>query len=643
MTGSARKSWVWLLPLLFQCVSVWAQAPPSRSVEDLAVLVDPHGRATILEIADPTRAADFQPAPRGFSAGYTRKVHWLRFSLEPPEPNAEGDRTRWLEVQPPYLDDLRLYIPIADAPDALDGYREIRTGDTRPFSERPIPARTFVFPIDFPDAAPQTLYLRIATSSSSVAVLTDWSPDAFIGHQALSSGVLGLFFGLMLALLLFGLWHGLWRHEAVHRLYLLYLAMSLSLLFGINGLASELVFPEQPAWGHHWAPVSLMLSVAVWARFFPLILEVGPEQRGLRLAYRWIFALSVLGLPASVLGYFTEAMNLLMPLLTLTLLLGLGRSLALWRRRRLGSPLLVVAHAFSLLGLLAASLTLMGLLPGRLWLIHGFQLSVFATLLALQQTLTLRIRALDDERRKALAAARVAEARTDEIRGAQEQQGRMVAMLLHEIKTPLSVLRMVLGMPDLIVRDPGRTRARAERAVTDIDAIVERCALAERIDSGGIHLAPRPCRLDRLLTDVAADPGHDGGRLIWGRAALAALPPLETDCTLLRVILSNLIDNALKYSPPADPVTIAIAPGTREGVDVYRLTVDNRLGRVGRPDPGRIFDKYYRAPGAHAHAGSGLGLYVVQGLCLRLGGSVSVDIDGDRITVAVWLPRSPPP
>src|SRR5699024_5719013 len=88
----------WLLTLPSHAADAWA-------IDDLAVLTDAHGSESIDTVSQPGRASDFRPVPAGFSAGFTRAVHWLRFTLRAPPQNAKGLRELLLEIHPPYLDD----------------------------------------------------------------------------------------------------------------------------------------------------------------------------------------------------------------------------------------------------------------------------------------------------------------------------------------------------------------------------------------------------------------------------------------------------------------------------------------------------------------------------------------------------------
>lgn len=122
-----------------------------------------------------------------------------------------------LEIQPHYLDDLRLYLP-----DGSGGFHVRETGDLHPFVTRDVPARGFVFSIDFPAPAPQTLYLRVQTTSTSLVLPRAFVPAAHAVAQTTDYLLLGFYYGLMAAMLLFNLWRGHWRHDAEHRAFLIY-------------------------------------------------------------------------------------------------------------------------------------------------------------------------------------------------------------------------------------------------------------------------------------------------------------------------------------------------------------------------------------------------------------------------------------
>lgn len=196
----------------------------------------------------------------------------------------------------------------------------------------------------------------------------------------------------------------------------------------------------------------------------------------------------------------------------------------------------------------------------------------------------------------------------------REEQGRFMSMLSHELKTPLSVIRMSLSSASV----PDAIKARIVRSVTGMNAIIERCIQADRLNHGLISTTRQPCKIDTLLEDLkqtAAAPARV-------TLTAATLPPLMVDLQLLSVILNNLIDNALKYSPPDSPVNITAETCLRQGQSGIRISVTNQAGTSGLPDPKQLFRKYYRAPGAHGKTGSGLGLHIAAGFARKIGGEL---------------------
>ena len=106
---------------------------------------------------------------------------------------------------------------------------------------------------------------------------------------------------------------------------------------------------------------------------------------------------------------------------------------------------------------------------------------------------------------------------------------------------------------------------------------------------------------------------------------------LQSDPVLLAVICGNLIDNALKYSPPQSLVHVDLSAQGRS----VTLLVENLAGTAGLPDPEQVFQKYYRNPRAKAAIGAGLGLYIVRGLVHLLAGGITYKPTEGRVIFKV--------
>lgn len=113
---------------------------------------------------------------------------------------------------------------------------------------------------------------------------------------------------------------------------------------------------------------------------------------------------------------------------------------------------------------------------------------------------------------------------------------------------------------------------------------------------------------------------------------------LQTDGQPFGIVLRNLLDNALRYSPAGSDVTLGVAAEERDQRAGIRVTVSNAPGGAGWPDPDQLFARHYRAPGASRVAGSGLGLYIARGIVDLLGGAITYRPDSDMIHFEVWLP-----
>ncbi len=75
------------------------------------------------------------------------------------------------------------------------------------------------------------------------------------------------------------------------------------------------------------------------------------------------------------------------------------------------------------------------------------------------------------------------------------------------------------------------------------------------------------------------------------------------------------------------------------GQDGLSIVVANCPGRAGMPDPQRVFQRYYRAPGAHSKTGSGLGLHIAEGFARMLGGKLSYQPKASTVKFALWIPH----
>lgn len=212
----------------------------------------------------------------------------------------------------------------------------------------------------------------------------------------------------------------------------------------------------------------------------------------------------------------------------------------------------------------------------------------------------------------------------------RDEQERFMSMLSHELKTPMSVIRMSLGFEGL----PRDIKDRVARSVADMNAIIERCLQSDRLLHGRVNLTAASCRIEEILEQVRASCTAPNRLVIKAER----LPSFTTDAQLLSVILSNLFDNAIKYGKPESAVVVNATAFSDKGIPGIQVAVGNMPGSAGMPDPKRVFSKYYRAPGAHNKTGSGLGLHIAFGFARTIGGWLRYAPHADEVRFELWIP-----
>jgi two-component system phosphate regulon sensor histidine kinase PhoR len=210
-----------------------------------------------------------------------------------------------------------------------------------------------------------------------------------------------------------------------------------------------------------------------------------------------------------------------------------------------------------------------------------------------------------------------------------------VANASHELRTPLTSIRgFVEALQDGAINDPETAHRFLEKVRTHSDrmaALVEDLLELSRLESG-----ERPPQWEEVLpSEVVADvvasfSGIAERKPMHLRQRDAEAPAVVTDVERLRRILENLVDNALKYTPPGGVVEVSTAAAPGAAVIEVR---DNGAGIAPEHLP-RIFERFYRVDKARSRdlGGTGLGLAIVRHLTESLGATISVQSEVGRGT-----------
>jgi signal transduction histidine kinase len=249
----------------------------------------------------------------------------------------------------------------------------------------------------------------------------------------------------------------------------------------------------------------------------------------------------------------------------------------------------------------------------------------------------------DLARRAALAVdnARLYQQAQDALRLRDE----FLAIAAHELKTPLTVL---LGLAEswqrrLAREETASTRDQrtAQQITTQaqrIHRLIDQVLDISRLQGGGLILEPQVVDLVALARRIVADfqPTLEQHLLTLDCEEEALL--VVGDEIRLEQVLYNLLQNAIKYSPNGGDVGVGVQ---RHGDQVCLVVSDQGIGIPETAIP-HLFKQFYRVAGSAQHQrGSGIGLYIVQEIVRRHGGTVDVrSHEGERSTFTVCLPAA---
>ena len=210
-----------------------------------------------------------------------------------------------------------------------------------------------------------------------------------------------------------------------------------------------------------------------------------------------------------------------------------------------------------------------------------------------------------------------------------EAQQRFVADASHELRTPLAILRGEMELALSRPRVPEEYQGTIGSAIEEIarmSRIVEGLSFLAWQDAGQLETHPPMAAVDLAEIARVIVMEFQPTRRPKGRHA-DLHPPAEENCVIagnadqLQQLAMNLVDNALKHTPPGGDITITC---TAADGDVQLGVLDTGIG-VRREDLPRVFDRFWRADPSRTGEGSGLGLAICREIAAAHGGTIRVE------------------
>ncbi len=580
------------------------------------------------------QAQDFESYSGVLSRGFTQSAIWIRLEVLPPL-GAKADEKLILRIRPIYLDEITLFDPLDDSGDPRI------VGDRSNYRDEEYKSLTHTFVIPAGNEA-RYVWLRLKTSSTSMINVEAFTPVDMLAreYQLLIGYCLVLSLVMVFLILVFINWlnyrEPLYAVFVVrHLLYFVYTAS----FFGFHRYFLDgLVDAKFLDLIYNWVVVGTT-GFSIWfeSRF---LREYSPPKWA-----KWtINSLLVWSACAATLLLFGEIqqalkINMLLNGVGIVVLLIVASAFIDDEKAKvhqvasLLKKRVVVTYYASITALLIFSvLPYVGAIAGNEFSING--LVFYALCSGMVMTVLMQMRA--NQLRKAniqyqqdlVLASQLRELEQKRL----EEQSQLLTMLMHEIKTPLSVIDLAQqSTTDL------EAQGYVARNVKIIKNILNRCLNADRVALGKLNVNFQSVAIESLLYDLREQHQSDKRRIEIHISP--EINSISTDYQCLEIILNNLLDNAFRYGDAVHPIQVNVAKASNsEGVACICLTVSNKTGIASWPDPDRVFQKYYRSPGAQAISGTGLGLFLVASMAKILGGTCTYAPDETHVRFEMWLP-----
>ena len=656
---------IWALVLLilttFNCFATnnSSTRAPVNLAPSVGVFEEAGKQLTIEDVRKLENTGAFKPwlGNDDIHFGFTNSAHWIRIPIN----QFGGDAgSKVLEIPYAQISEISFYAPNKEA---------IVTGSRYPITTRAYFHRFFAFPIE-PTDTPQYAYLRVASDYALTVPIKLWQENDFYHHQQKTLMVQFLYYGGLLALLIYNLFLFISLRNKQFLYYAIFAGLcGLGMLAG-NGYGRLLLWQDFPKFDGISQTILFSLTSAMGAVFTSAflstreklptthrLLNIGAALFVLVAAFlfvtlwvdlptTWVFQLFALN------GIFTFFCIILAGIQSINLGYKPARFFSL-------------AWGVLFVGVTIASLRAFGLIASNIVTEYILQISSSIEMLVFSLALAAMIaeektqreeaqkRALNAENKlvKTLSSSKdnlekLVAKRTQELETSlayekelRAQYIRFGALVSHEFRNPLSIIESQLSL----IRKENRQGTNKienrslvitgaiERLTLMFDSWLKQGKLKNTLDNLNItQIKIKPC-LEELVNKNLALANRMHCEFKFNRN----IKTIKADESLLKIVLNNLIDNAVKYSS-ADS-TIIIETLKKPGYVGIAVT-DQGIGIAPRHQE-KIFTEYFRVSPEGTTAGTGLGLAMVKEIVNAHNGEIKLKSKLDEgSTFTIWIP-----
>jgi two-component system sensor histidine kinase KdpD len=229
-------------------------------------------------------------------------------------------------------------------------------------------------------------------------------------------------------------------------------------------------------------------------------------------------------------------------------------------------------------------------------------------------------------------------------RRSEQLRATLIDAMAHEFKTPLTSIRAattsLLSSPDQPIESRTELLEVADEEARHLQALIDDAVDMARLESNHIQVRRELTDPKELMEEVVASLHTQIDNRPVEIRAEESLPQLSLDRRLLKLALKQVLDNALKYSPPRSPVTVHLSNGPAEnGNAAINFEITDQGPEISEQEQSHLFERFYRSPSVKNQVpGFGLGLAIANSIVQAHHGELTVKSRPGETTFRMTLP-----
>jgi signal transduction histidine kinase len=577
---------------------------------------------------------EFKPYTGVLSRGYTTSTVWIKLEVSP-QHDVKADDKLILRIRPIYLDEITLYDPLDTS-----GKRRV-IGDRTNYKDEEYKSLTHTFVIPAGEN-PRYVWLRLKATSTSLINVEAFTAEEMLAseYHLLIGYCLVLSLIVVFLVLVFINWLNYREYlyaafVARHALYFIYTAS----FFGFHRYVLDGVIDAKYLdLIYNWLVIGAT-GFSLWfeSRF---LREYSPPtwaKNVINGLLMWSACAAILLLFGQIhqalkLNMMLNGAGIIVLLVVSAIFIDDDKAKTHQVSSLLKKKVVIAYYAFITLLLMFSVLPYVGAMAGNEFSINGLVFYALCSGMVMTVLMQLRANQLRKSNIQFEKDLLLATQQSEMERVRLEEQSQLLTMLMHELKTPLTIIDLAQQeTTDLEVK------GYVARNVVVIKNILDRCLNADRIAVGKLNVDLQTVSIENVLNEMREQ--YQKGDNKVEITSSTKIRNLNTDYQCLQIILNNLMDNALRYGDAKQPVQLLVTDKRNDqGLDGLAFTVINKTGIAAWPDPDKVFHKYYRSAGAQSISGTGLGLFLVASIAKIIGGACAYIPDDTNVRFELWLP-----